>query len=299
MNAPRVSVIIPTFNSARFVRAALASVFAQTFTSYEVIVVDDASTDETCEVLESYGARIRFMRRSKNSGTADIPRYEAIESAQGQYCAMLDADDLWLPYKLERQVAFMSANPDIPLCHGYVMVMDEDGRDLYIRHENAIPSTGMIGRDLLRHCFISTSAVMVRREAWLTAQHREDITGYGTEWDFFLAIAREHPIGFLPNVLAKYRRHAGGISRKNWKRAPRDVMAMERINRKGLWRGIVEKREFYRIVAEACAENSQYWRDNGLNWRAVLFALKGLAYEPADRGLWRHLAASLGRAAVG
>jgi glycosyltransferase involved in cell wall biosynthesis len=298
MTRPLVSVIVPTHNSAHFLRQTLQSVFAQSFTDYEVVVVDDASTDNTRELVRSLEWPVRLIERSRNSGTADIPRYEGVEAAQGRYGAFLDADDLWLPDKLQKQVDFLAANPDVPLVHSYVMVMDAHGHDLYVRHEGNIPPTGMIAHQLLQHCFISTSSVMVRCETWLQAQQREDITGYGTEWDFFLAIARKHPVGFIPEVLAKYRKHSGSVSRQNWKRAPRDVVAKERIFRKGLWQGIVSRKEYVDILVEACSENSQYWRDQGKPLRAAFFAAKGLRYAPTSAGLWRHLAAALFRGVV-
>lgn len=295
MNTPLVSVIIPTHNSAHFIRLTLQSVFAQSFADFEVIVVDDASTDNTCDVIRSLDRPLKLIRRERNSGTADIPRYDGVEAANGAYCAFLDADDLWLPDKLQRQIAFLESHADVPLVHSYVTVMDEFGHDLYVRHEGNIPATGYIAPQLLRHCFISTSSVVVKRSQWLQAQRRKDITGYGTEWDFFLAIARKHPIGFVPEVLAKYRKHASGISRQNWKRAPRDVVAKERIWKKRLWQGVVPEEEYRTILADACAENSQYWRDQNHAGRALYFAMKGLRWRPHDAAVWRQFIASVAR----
>lgn len=283
MNVPRVSVIIPTHNAERFLEASLQSVFAQDLEGFEIIVVDDASTDRTRAILNKYGDRISVILRDTNSGTADIPRYDGIEQANGALCALLDADDLWLPDKLRKQIEFMDKHPEIPLCHNYVMVMNENSENLYVRHEGGIPPTGMIASALVRHCFISTSSVMVRRDKWLAAQRREDITGYGTEWDFFLSIARTHPIGFIPEVLAKYRHSPHSVSRRRWKRSPRDVEAKERILHKGLWRGVIERPEMVNIIVEACHENSEYWRGEAFYDRAAWFALKGLRHRPVSR----------------
>lgn len=292
MSTPPVSVIIPTHNSARFIYHTLQSVMAQTFLDFEIIVVDDASTDNTCEIVKSFRPEVRLIERKRNSGTADIPRYDGVEAAKGDYCAFLDADDLWMPEKLQAQVPFLNEHKDVSLVHSYVMVMDENGHDLYVRHEGSIPPTGMIARELLRHCFISTSSVVVKREAWLRAQRRQDITGYGTEWDFFLAIAREYPIGFIPEVLVKYRHHQAGISRRNWRRTPRDVVAFRRIWRKGLWKNLVTASEYGQLVAEACQENAQFWRDRGYPFRAIWFAGIGLGFDCHNLGLWYQLLAS-------
>lgn len=299
MNSPRVSVVIPTCNAQEFLRPAIESVFNQVEPPHEVIVVDDASTDRTRDILREYGNRIAVVERSVNSGTADIPRYDGVEQAKGAYCAFLDADDVWLPGKLGRQVAFMDAHPEIPLCHSYVMVMNQQGEDLHVRHQNAIPSTGIIVKELLRHCFIATSSVMVRREAWLAAQRREDVTGFGTEWDFFLAIARKHPIGFIPEVLAKYRHVSGSVSRRKWRRTPRDIGAKERILKKGLWEGVIPRSGMKKIIAEASMEGAQYWRDRGYAGRAAWFALKAIQYGPLRVEAWGSLAKAVGKRLIG
>ncbi|MBN1269864.1 MAG: glycosyltransferase family 2 protein [Kiritimatiellae bacterium] len=289
MSHPTITVVVPVFNGARFLRETLDGVFAQTYRRFEVVVVDDASMDETPRILEEYGDRIRVLRHGANSGSADIPRYEAVESARGEYCAFLDADDRWLPGKLEKQFSFMQSRPEVPLSHTYVRVIDEEGKPLHVRHEGAIPATGNCARELLRHCLVSTSSVMVRKDAWLRAQRKEDLGGYGTEWDFFLAIAREHPIGFLPEVLAEYRLVSGSVSR-NWKRTPRDVGAKERILRKRLWEGVAPRGEMIGIIADACCENSQYWRGRRQPDRAAYFALKALRHAPYRGAAWRELA---------
>lgn len=258
-------------------------------------MVDDDSADDTVSIVQGFGDRVRLIRRKQNSGTADIPRYEGVLASRGEFCAFLDSDDLWLPEKLQRQVDFLRAHPEIPLVHSYVMVMDENGDDLFVRHEGCIPPTGRISAQLLRHCFISTSSVVVHRNVWLSAQRQDEIVGYGTEWDFFLAIARKYPIGFIPEVLAKYRRYEASVSHRDWRRAPRDVLAKERILRKGLWRGTMSRNQYIDIILEACAENAQFWRDHGFTCRSALFALKGLRYRPASYVCWRHLIACLTR----
>lgn len=280
MNEPLVSVCMNTYNRAQFLRATLDSVFAQDYPNLEVVVVDDASTDETLEILRSYGDRLRLTVRAQNSGTADIPRYEAVQQSRGVWCAFLDSDDLWLPNKISRQVAFMQAHPGVPLCHTYVRLIDENGREGGVRHEGAVPATGHIGPALLRHCFICTSSVMVKREAWLEAQTLQDITGFGTEWDFFLSVAREHEIGFLPEVLVLYRRSSAGISQKNWKRKPRDVVALSRIYGKGLWKGLASRAEYADIMAHSCLENAVFWRGEGEPGKALWFCGQGLKFNP-------------------
>ncbi|HMP90922.1 MAG TPA: glycosyltransferase [Kiritimatiellia bacterium] len=282
----QISVVIPTYNSASTIEATLASVLKQSQAPSEIVVVDDASSDNTLEILKRYGDRIRVLPRKKNAGCADVPRYEGVAASQSEWVALIDADDLWDPTKLEVVAATIATRPEIPLWHHYVRVIDRDGKGDRIRHEGTIPATGLIGRDLLHRCFICTSAVVVRREAWLQAQRLDQIRGFGTEIDFFLALARNAPIGFIDQVLGSYRYTTSSISRKNWKRFSRDVVAMRRIYKKGLWKGIASRREMRAILVDACREDADHHRYNHRPGRSLWFCGQGLRYRPLDPGLW-------------
>ena len=109
---PQVSIITPTYNCAKFIVQTIESVQAQTFTDWEMIISDDCSTDDTLKVIEPYlnsDARIKYICNDKNSGAA-ITRNNALRVAQGRWIAFLDSDDLWMPAKLEQQIAFMESN---------------------------------------------------------------------------------------------------------------------------------------------------------------------------------------------
>lgn len=290
IGAPTVSVCICTYNRRAFIRETIASVLRQTFRDFEIVVVDDASTDGTAEDVAAFGGAVRLVRRARNSGTADVPRYEAVRHARGRYVAFLDSDDLWDEPKLARQVEFMEAHPGIALSHHYVRIVDARGTVAGIRHEGRLPPTGDVARALLDHCFICTSSVMARRDAWLGAQEISTIREYGTEWDFFLSIARSSPIGLLDEVLGSYRRAATGISQQNWRRHPADIPARERILRKRLWEGIVTRDEYLAGLADKCAECAEAHRGLGHPGRSAWFCLRGLSHRPLCTPLWRCLA---------
>src|SRR3990170_2838516 len=110
---PKVSVIIPTYNREKYIVETLQSVFAQTFTDYEVIVIDDGSTDNTADVLRPYLDRIVYIR--KPNGGQGSARNVGIKVAKGEYIAFLDSDDLWMPEKLELQVKYLDNNKDAGL----------------------------------------------------------------------------------------------------------------------------------------------------------------------------------------
>ena len=290
---PLVSVIVGTYNCAAFLPGLFACLDAQTFRDFEIVVVDDASTDDTLRLLEGQGDRIRLVRRATNSQTCELPRYQGVAVARGAYCAFLDADDRWDPAFLEKTIAYLRAHPDTPLVHTYARVIDGADRVLRIRHENAVPQGADIPRALLRHCFITISAVVVRKDVWLAALREEQITDFGMDQDFFLSIAKRHPIGFLPEVLASYRRSDASVSVRKWKRAPRNVNTLERFLRNGLWRGIASRGEMRRILADAFAEDAEHWRHAGQPDRARWFCREGLRRFPADRRLWTTLAKAI------
>ena len=294
----RVSAIVTTYNRTEFLREALASVFAQTYPDLDVIAVDDGSTDDTVAVLETYGDRMTIVRRGTNSGTCELPRYEGTEACRGTYAAFLDSDDLWEPDKVEKQVAFLEKNPGIPLCHTYVRLIDDRGVEHGIRHENAIPPTGHCAAALLRHCFPCVSSVMVHRDAWLAAMPREEIVDFGMDWDFFLQIARNHPIGFLPEVLASYRRSRQSVSHARWRRTPRNVIAMERVLRKRYWEGVVPRRAFTDMITDAYLENARYHRDRGYPGRSARLMRDALRHRPLSPAVHAELARAMAQAAI-
>jgi len=111
---PAVSIVIPAFNASWCIRRAVDSVLAQTFTDFELIVVDDGSTDETAEILRSYGDALRVV--SQPNGGMSCARNAGIRIARGRYIAFLDADDRWLPAKLERQVKLLDDRPALAFC---------------------------------------------------------------------------------------------------------------------------------------------------------------------------------------
>lgn len=135
-----LSVIIGTYNCASFLPGLWACLDAQTFRDFEIVVVDDASTDgETLAALEAMGDRIRLIRRTENSGTCELPRYQGVKAARAPLCAFLDADDRWDPTFLERCVMYMQTHPAAALVHTYVRVVDADDNVQRIRHEGVMP----------------------------------------------------------------------------------------------------------------------------------------------------------------
>lgn len=123
--APRVSVVMPAYNAAAFVRRAVDSVLAQSFAGFELIVVDDGSVDDTSAVLATYGNQLRVLAQA-NAGPA-AARNHGLRAARGRYVAFLDADDHWEPTKLERQVGLLDSRPEIGFCSTATRLVDSAG----------------------------------------------------------------------------------------------------------------------------------------------------------------------------
>lgn len=159
---PSVSIITPAFNASRTIGQTIRSVQGQTFQNWEMIVVDDRSTDDTCAIVKNFAAsdsRIRLQQQLINGGPARA-RNAALKTAEGRYIAFLDSDDYWLPEKLERQLTFMTAK-DVALSYTFYRRFREGGESLEPLVQ--LPRT-LAYKDLLKNTAIACLTVMVDRE---------------------------------------------------------------------------------------------------------------------------------------
>jgi len=216
---PKVSVIIPTYNSAQYICETLDSVLAQTYKDYEIIVVDDGSTDNTREVLKPYMSKIKYIYK-ENGGPASA-RNVGIKNARGEYIAFLDSDDIWLPEKLEKQIEYLQSNPDIALVYSDCIRFNENGvcqRKSNVYHLRE----GYIFFKLLEGNFITTSTVIVRRECLDKVGYFDeelDDLKHSEDYDLWLRISRSFKIGYIREPLVKYRVRESGLNRSNIDRA--------------------------------------------------------------------------------
>lgn len=210
---PRVSIVIPTFNCARYIRSAVESVLNQAYRDYEIIVVDDGSTDETADIVARYGDKVRYFYQA-NSGVS-AARNRALKTATGAFVAYLDADDLWYPQKLARQIQFFDAHADCGLLHSDVSVIDEQDQMIYARFNaqtsRAIPQ-GCCKHDLLRRCHIQTPTVMERRECIEKIGGFDERLLVGEDYMHWIMVAWEGwTFGYIDEPLAKYRWRTGSL----------------------------------------------------------------------------------------
>lgn len=209
---PTVSVIMPTHNRADLIGDGLRSVLAQTFSDFEVVVVDNGSTDGTDRVIVALGdPRIRYFWQP-DSGLPANSRNVAIRMARGRYIAFLDSDDLWLPGKLALQVWYMEAHPTVGLTCTNALDFDSNGNR---GRMNKISLAGRrTARSLLRGNFVATLTVMVRRRCLdAVGLFNEDPALRGVEdLELWLRVAARFPLAYLPPVTARYRLHDTSLS---------------------------------------------------------------------------------------
>ncbi len=208
-----VSIVIPTYNRWPMVGEAVDSVLAQTASRYELIVVDDGSTDDTPCRLRDYGARLTVLTQNRRGVAA--ARNRGVRHALGSYLAFLDSDDLWHPLKLQRQLDFMEQNPEVEICQTDEIWI-RNGVRVNPRNKHRKPS-GDIFRASLDLCLVSPSAVMMRRELFERTGGFDESLPVCEDYDLWLRIARDTEVPLIPEALATRRGgHADQLSRSTW-----------------------------------------------------------------------------------
>jgi glycosyltransferase involved in cell wall biosynthesis len=208
---PRFSVIIPAYNQARYLGEAIKSVLAQTFHDYEIVVVNDGSTDETEMVALRYDEKIRYVYQ-ENQGLAGA-RNSGIRAAQGAWIALLDSDDCWLPEFLERMTARINEHPRAVVFYGAALCVDERGVPLkqavgYKPVENV-----RLYHALLRANFIIPSTVVVNKKVIEQAGCFDQSLRSCEDWDLWLQLLSEGKAFYgIPDVLVHYRIHGSSLS---------------------------------------------------------------------------------------
>ena len=223
----KVSVVIPSYNRAEVLPRALDSVLAQRLPAAEIILVDDASDDETERLIESRYPQIRYLRLAENRGVS-AARNLGMAEAEGDWIALLDSDDAWLPGKLQAQKDLIEAHPHLRLCHSEEIWI-RNGRRVNPMRKHA-KSGGRIFFQCLPRCVISPSAVLLRRDLL------EDYGGFDEDlpacedYDLWLRICAREPVLFVPEPqIVKYGGHDDQLSRRHWGMDRFRIRALEKI----------------------------------------------------------------------
>jgi glycosyltransferase involved in cell wall biosynthesis len=208
--SPRVSVIVCVYNCERYLAEALDSVFAQTFRDFELIVVDDGSTDRTPEIVASYGARLRAIHQ--RNGGVSAARNAGLRAARGEWIAFLDADDIWLPVKLERQLAAAAEHPEAGIIVADMLQFVGERVLVPSRNRAMRARSGMVLLDVLSRNWICPSAALVRRACYADAGEFIEGKNWGEDWLMWLRIASKHAVLSMEEILVRYRVHDSNAS---------------------------------------------------------------------------------------
>ena len=215
-SSPRVSVVIPTYNMARFLPETIDSILRQSYQDFEVIVVDDGSTDNTREVVAQFGSRVKYVRQENAGPSSAYNRGDDI--ARGEYELQFDADDLLLEGALEKMLSVMDDAPQAGFCYGQVRYMDEDGKELNLTRQWPERSGLMTARqvilELLNLRFIFGSAVLLRRARFREVGRFDESLGYGEDSELYARMAKRCPVAYVAEPLAWRRKHWGAITAK-------------------------------------------------------------------------------------
>jgi GT2 family glycosyltransferase len=209
---PLVSVIIAAYNAEQYLAEALDSVAAQTFQNFEVIVVDDGSTDRTADIVAGY-SQVHCLHQPNRGQPA--ARNAGIRAARGKYIAFLDADDLWLPSKLEKQVNFLMSHADVDWIYSDAIVVDAENRTAICKvGERLTLHEGPILRELLLCSFIASPTPLIKREVFADAVLFDESPNakIGEDWKMWLRIAERHPVAVIREALAVVRIHGQSMT---------------------------------------------------------------------------------------
>jgi glycosyltransferase involved in cell wall biosynthesis len=215
----KVSIVLPAYNAMTYLPQAYQSALAQTFTDFEILIVNDGSSDNIEEwVAKITDSRVRYIPQ-KNQG-AQGARNTGINNAKGEYVALLDADDLWEATKLEKQVCLLDENPEVGLVDTWIILIDREGNSKGWVH--ASTAEGQIWEEIIQEpTIICGSSPMIRRQCFEKVGVFDPSLRYAGDWDLWIRIASRYSFALVKEPLVRYRLHPQNTS-KNCRGMARD-----------------------------------------------------------------------------
>lgn len=282
MNLPKISVVIPNYNYAKYVSRAIDSVLAQTYLNTEIVVVDDGSKDESHAILDGYGDRIKLLKQ-QNQGVS-MARNSGVASSSGEFVAFLDADDIWLPEKLERQMQKFFDDEEIGLVHCSMTFIDPDDE---VCGENRDGKQGWLATDIIRlkagAVIGAGSTALVKRSVFEKVEGFDRRLTTAADWEFCYRVAVNHKIGFVEESLVLYRIHNSNMHN--------NVGAMEHDVSIGFEKAFVDKSSSIQKIRSECYGNFHQMLSGSYfaarDYKAfVRHAAKSLWYKPQNIGYY-------------
>jgi len=211
--SPLVSIILPTYNRDWVITQAIDSVLAQSYTNFELIIIDDGSTDKTTDVIKSYEGKLQYVY-TKNSGVAKA-RNRGISISKGKFIAFIDSDDTWEPQKLAKQILFLSKNPSYGLCYCGAQYFHNKNleRDTISHYKNI--KNGFIFSELLKQPSIATPTVIIRADIIENVGTFNEKFKLFEDRDLWLRVALNNKIHFVPELLVNIHRFSNANNLTN------------------------------------------------------------------------------------
>jgi len=210
--SPTISVIIPAYNAERTILQTIASVQQQTFSDFELIVINDGSSDRTLELLNSV-EEPRLKIFSYTNGGLPVARNRGISHATGEFITFLDADDLWTPDKLEAQLTALQQHPEAGVAYSWTHYMDEKGESFHT--SNTVFFEGNVSANLLMGNFLeSGSNPLIRKQAIESVGEFDPTLASCEDWEYWLRLADRWPFVVVPKQQILYRQTSGAMSSK-------------------------------------------------------------------------------------
>lgn len=269
--APTVSILIPTYNRENVIRKALDSALAQTYRKVQIVVVDDGSTDNTRDVIKSYGQDIVYVYQ-KNRGIASA-RNTGLRHCTGDYIAFLDSDDYWLPQKLERQVAIFQDHPEYGMVACQCASIDAQGR---FRQKNRPGRSGWVLESLFRKNFIRTSAAVVTKACIEAVGPFDETLRECEEYDLWLRIAARFQVGFINEPLAVYTDNPCGVSTDSLVGRLHRLRVLE----KPYLQELIPKHAYRRRIADTCHYIGRHYLEKGDRLEGIRYLRKAQKLSP-------------------
>lgn len=207
---PKISIIIPAYNAELTIKCTIKSVQNQTYRDYELIIIDDGSTDQTTKIVGEIADDRLKLFSYQNAGVS-VARNRGIQQATGEYIAFLDADDLWTRDKLEKQVAILETNPEVGVVYSQTYCIDSQSNFLY--NCDPVSFTGNVLPELLLTNFLHNgSNPLIRQQAIATVGEFDSSINSSEDWDYYLRLAALYPFAVVPEYQIVYRQTGNNMS---------------------------------------------------------------------------------------
>lgn len=286
---PLVSIVTPTYNRADFIEQAVNSVLAQTYANFELLIVDDGSTDNTRDLLEPVLAdsRVRYFHQ-ENQGQS-VARNLALSEAKGDFVCFLDSDNYWPAEKLEKQVELFRGQPDYDVIYGDIIVIDETGKE--VTRKNMSRYSGHIARYMIRDNCVSMNTAMARRRCFNELGAMSGQRRVADDYDLWLRFSARFRFLYVPQFFAYYRVMDDQISSDKTRRFASNWQIITDFRRE--FPEAMSEQDFDSGFAAFHSRKARYLASQGAKSEALAEMLKVFRLRPLRRATWRSLAAVL------